>query len=131
MLRCGVPNHSVALSDLLLEGLLNESTDFLHNGKVKDDARARAAEVYRELHPKEEPSPARRPPPSPRKPKPTTIVRSAADAETTACIICLQSKRSIAFVPCYHVIACSTCGSRVNACPMCRAPIDREQRVYL
>jgi len=129
MQRRDVPNHSVALSDLLVEGLLNESTDFLHNGKVKDDARARAAEVYRELHPKNEPNTARRPPPSPR--KPTTIVRSKTDIESTSCIICLQSKRAIAFMPCFHVISCETCASRLSTCPMCRAPIERQQRVYL
>ena len=36
-----------------------------------------------------------------------------------------------AFFPCAHVMACSECGARCDKCPLCRAPIQQSQRIFL
>ena len=36
-----------------------------------------------------------------------------------------------AFFPCAHVIACGKCGARCDRCPLCRAPIQHSQHIFL
>lgn len=36
-----------------------------------------------------------------------------------------------AFLPCAHVVACSTCASKCDRCPLCRADINQAQKIYL
>lgn len=36
-----------------------------------------------------------------------------------------------AFFPCAHVMACGECGARCDRCPLCRAPIQHSQRIFL
>ena len=48
---------------------------------------------------------------------------------------CLSERaQDIAFVPCGHVV-CRNCSERVSTwrvstCPICRAPVERKQRIY-
>ena len=59
---------------------------------------------------------------------------SMQDTEVFAfpkCCICFTSERQIALVPCFHFCVCQTCASRIGACPLCRAPIDYFQRIWV
>lgn len=47
------------------------------------------------------------------------------------CCICMDCAIDTAFFPCAHVIACGKCGARCDRCPLCRAPIQHSQHVFL
>lgn len=36
-----------------------------------------------------------------------------------------------AFFPCAHVMACGECAARCDRCPLCRAPIQHSQHIFL
>lgn len=48
-----------------------------------------------------------------------------------ACCICMQRQRDHAFVPCFHMCVCATCGSSLTRCPVCRQDVSRVQRIYM
>merc|ERR1739847_100542 len=41
------------------------------------------------------------------------------------CSICLDSHAEVAFDPCGHYCACSSCGALCRACPICRQPVAK------
>lgn len=47
------------------------------------------------------------------------------------CRICMDSQIDTAFLPCAHVVACSTCAAKCDRCPLCRADITQAQKIYL
>lgn len=49
--------------------------------------------------------------------------------ESTLCTICYTAPRSMLFMPCRHLSACTDCATHhsVHSCPICRTPI--EQRI--
>lgn len=49
-----------------------------------------------------------------------------------ACVICLDSRRSIAFFPCKHLCACLPCSSnrQLTHCPVCREDIVMKTTIY-
>lgn len=54
--------------------------------------------------------------------------------ENYVCVICLNEPRNQIFMPCFHLICCSTCVpniSRGDPCPMCRTTIEDIRQVYL
>ncbi|CUG89998.1 zinc finger protein, putative [Bodo saltans] len=38
------------------------------------------------------------------------------------CIVCMESRKEYAFVPCGHVVGCHGCVSKLDSCPVCRTP---------
>uniref|UniRef100_A0A1B0D9J5 Uncharacterized protein n=1 Tax=Phlebotomus papatasi TaxID=29031 RepID=A0A1B0D9J5_PHLPP len=48
---------------------------------------------------------------------------------TAECVICMDEKVGIIFIPCGHLCVCSGCHQSVANCPMCRATIDQRIRV--
>ena len=38
------------------------------------------------------------------------------------CVICLDSRKAVAVVPCGHLSMCRACAAQVELCPMCRGP---------
>lgn len=46
------------------------------------------------------------------------------------CKICLQDAQPVVLVPCGHT-ACIDCGTLLNACHICRAPIDQKIKLFL
>ncbi|KAL6067114.1 Cell growth regulator with RING finger domain protein 1 [Balamuthia mandrillaris] len=61
---------------------------------------------------------------------------SSAPSEDTVgegleCLVCVERQKEILFRPCNHVCCCGTCGVRLSSCPMCRATITSQERVYL
>nr|ANS71023.1 inhibitor of apoptosis 3 [Lymantria dispar multiple nucleopolyhedrovirus] len=59
-------------------------------------------------------------PPAPRNPP-----------EISFCAVCLDASREVMFAPCHHVVCCERCASAVDACVVCRTPIERRVRVFL
>lgn len=61
---------------------------------------------------------------------------SASESETfsTECIVCCESKRSHAFVPCFHLCACAACAGVImdhsGECPFCRKPATGLQKIF-
>eukprot|EP00808_Paulinella_micropora_P010452 g65698.t1 len=63
--------------------------------------------------------------------KETTVDTNDADDEKT-CVVCLEGKRDHAILMCMHVCLCAQCGSqKMEACPICRAPVTAIKRVFL
>jgi len=44
--------------------------------------------------------------------------------ESHTCVVCMDEPRSVVFVSCRHMVACSSCASRLHACPVCRKKIE-------
>lgn len=61
-------------------------------------------------------------------------VFNVAEGELTECVICLNdsgAKPGMEFIilaPCGHYCACSECAAKIEACPICRAPIQHRVR---
>ena len=58
-------------------------------------------------------------------PAPPDRTADLAAENANLCIICFESKRTIAFVPCGHWTCCSLCTVKVTQCPVCRSGIDK------
>jgi hypothetical protein len=59
------------------------------------------------------------------------VSTSSVDA---SCVVCMESPKTHAFVPCGHICACGDCGARVMSsmasCPYCREPAIMAMRLY-
>ncbi|XP_030765154.1 E3 ubiquitin-protein ligase MYLIP-A [Sitophilus oryzae] len=51
--------------------------------------------------------------------------------EAMTCKICMDNRLDCAFMPCAHVVACSTCSARIDRCPLCRTEIKQVQKLYM
>jgi len=47
------------------------------------------------------------------------------------CVVCMAKPEEVAVDPCGHLSMCQDCGNKVNACPVCRGPIEKLLRVYV
>ena len=64
--------------------------------------------------------------------KATTTARTEGTPRTKfeECVICLSEERQVACIPCGHLCSCVVCGYAIQACPMCRKPIESLVRIY-
>jgi len=48
------------------------------------------------------------------------------------CVVCLEEKKTIVYLPCFHMCTCTNCGLKelLTKCPICRKPIDCKQKVF-
>lgn len=53
------------------------------------------------------------------------------DYEMNQCVVCIAEKVDTAVVPCWHAQYCGTCAKELDECAICRAKIERVQRIYL
>ncbi len=55
--------------------------------------------------------------------------------ESSLCVACQTSKKSIALVPCGHVCLCPACADQIalttKKCPLCTRKIESQLKVYL
>ncbi|CAG5129110.1 unnamed protein product [Candidula unifasciata] len=51
--------------------------------------------------------------------------------EQKLCKICMDEEVCVAFIPCGHLVSCSTCAPALNQCPICRAKIRGTIRTYM
>ena len=47
------------------------------------------------------------------------------------CLVCLDHKRAVFFLPCKHMVCCDVCSNRVETCPCCRGEINKRVCVIL
>lgn len=48
------------------------------------------------------------------------------------CVICMDAKSEVVFIPCGHMCCCLKCGYEdVKSCPMCRSTIERPMKVII
>ena len=53
------------------------------------------------------------------------------DARKPRCIVCMEARPEVVFVPCGHLVCCVGCAEQVVSCPSCRAEIAQRVRTYL
>uniref|UniRef100_A0A6C0LZC8 RING-type domain-containing protein n=1 Tax=viral metagenome TaxID=1070528 RepID=A0A6C0LZC8_9ZZZZ len=51
--------------------------------------------------------------------------------DTVDCSVCYEKPRSVVFMPCKHLIVCSSCSEKISQCPMCRTDIADKIGVYM
>ena len=51
--------------------------------------------------------------------------------DTSLCKICYVKEMCILFLPCAHLLSCSTCAKRVQFCALCREPIQQTIRAFI
>ncbi|KAJ8978703.1 hypothetical protein NQ317_015951 [Molorchus minor] len=51
--------------------------------------------------------------------------------DALTCKICMDNQIDVVFLPCAHVVACTTCAARVDRCPLCRSEFEQAQKLYL
>jgi len=62
---------------------------------------------------------------------PPVINRPSMDVcQEIECVVCLDNKPDIVFLPCGHVCTCSACCGALKDCPMCRQEITQRFRLY-
>jgi len=49
--------------------------------------------------------------------------------QSNECVVCLECKCNIIFLPCGHVCVCMKCEGGLTHCPLCRAPIAQKVRL--
>eukprot|EP01102_Stenamoeba_stenopodia_P018882 TRINITY_DN7002_c0_g1_i1.p1 TRINITY_DN7002_c0_g1~~TRINITY_DN7002_c0_g1_i1.p1 ORF type:complete len:414 (-),score=78.10 TRINITY_DN7002_c0_g1_i1:58-1299(-) len=59
-----------------------------------------------------------------------SLVQEAIE-EKDKCIICMETRRTIAFLPCKHVCCCTECSNVVHKCPICRAEVTEKLCLYI
>ncbi len=53
-----------------------------------------------------------------------------SDSQTNSCVICMDQKPNMTFIPCGHVATCESCSSQVQQCPICRQTITNKQKLF-
>ncbi|XP_059152420.1 baculoviral IAP repeat-containing protein 7-like [Physella acuta] len=51
--------------------------------------------------------------------------------EQRQCKICMDEEVCVVFLPCGHLVCCSTCAPALTSCPICRAKIRGTVRTYI
>ncbi|VEN42494.1 unnamed protein product [Callosobruchus maculatus] len=51
--------------------------------------------------------------------------------DALTCKICMDNQIDVVFLPCAHVVACTSCAARVDKCPLCRSEFTQAQKLYL
>lgn len=64
-------------------------------------------------------------------PKPSAPPLAPVDTfKSTECVVCMENRCDIIFLPCGHVCCCFKCEKDIAACPLCRASIAQKVRLY-
>uniref|UniRef100_A0A1L8DSD9 Putative e3 ubiquitin-protein ligase lrsam1 n=1 Tax=Nyssomyia neivai TaxID=330878 RepID=A0A1L8DSD9_9DIPT len=101
-------------------GIIKSIRDFVASSRPESDIAVEKASAPAET-PEESPS---------KTPEGATSAAGSEFQETSAeCVICMDDKVAIIFIPCGHLCVCSGCHQSVTLCPMCRATIEQRIRV--
>jgi len=65
-------------------------------------------------------------PSAPEDTDPSAPVETFQSAE---CVVCLERKCDIIFLPCGHLCSCSSCQQALASCPLCRANVLQRVRI--
>ena len=58
------------------------------------------------------------------------VVSDSCDSDQHSCVICLDEKSNMTFIPCGHVATCETCSNNVQLCPICRQTIASRLKLF-
>jgi len=52
--------------------------------------------------------------------------------DDSLCVVCLEEKKTIIYLPCFHMCTCKKCGMNesLTKCPICRSSIDCKEKVF-
>jgi baculoviral IAP repeat-containing protein 7/8 len=56
---------------------------------------------------------------------------TSSATDTSLCKICYINEMCILFLPCAHLLSCSSCAKRVRFCALCREPIQQTIRAFI
>lgn len=56
--------------------------------------------------------------------------QSPPSTENNQCTICMVNNRDLVLIPCGHIVVCSSCGAKINQCPICRKQIERSLKIF-
>ena len=45
------------------------------------------------------------------------------------CTVCIDNTIDILYLPCEHLVCCSQCTNKLNACPLCRGIISKSVKL--
>ena len=51
--------------------------------------------------------------------------------EEKQCKICMTNRMKVLFLPCRHLLSCSTCSKQCNSCPVCRKNISSKIHIFI
>jgi hypothetical protein len=51
--------------------------------------------------------------------------------ESLSCVVCMNSQKTVVFLPCKHLCSCHKCSIDLENCPLCRVKIANCIEVYL
>lgn len=58
--------------------------------------------------------------------------RSDAELQNSECVICMDARCEVAFVPCGHLCCCLACSeNELKICPMCRGNVERKIKIIV
>ena len=46
------------------------------------------------------------------------------------CVVCYDGQKEVVLKPCQHLCACSVCAPALNDCPICRKPVQGQEKIY-
>ena len=46
-----------------------------------------------------------------------------------SCVICMENNANQILMPCTHIVCCDNCISEIQACPICRSPVETYRKV--
>ena len=55
--------------------------------------------------------------------------RDEVPPENSECMVCSDTTRNAVFLPCGHMAMCWSCAEKVKKCLVCKASIERKEKV--
>ncbi|MCJ8748656.1 hypothetical protein PDJAM_G00167310 [Pangasius djambal] len=49
---------------------------------------------------------------------------------TNECVVCMEDRSLVVFLPCGHICCCQVCSDALQSCPLCRSGISQRIRLY-
>ncbi|XP_053473763.1 E3 ubiquitin-protein ligase LRSAM1 [Ictalurus furcatus] len=49
---------------------------------------------------------------------------------TNECVVCMEDRSLVVFLPCGHICCCQVCSDALHSCPLCRSDISQRIRLY-
>ncbi|KAM9440966.1 E3 ubiquitin-protein ligase LRSAM1 [Clarias gariepinus] len=70
------------------------------------------------------------PPRTPSTPLTPTAPSPLDTPGTSECVVCMEDRSLVVFLPCGHICCCQVCSDALQSCPLCRCHISQRIRLY-
>ncbi|KAK3527296.1 hypothetical protein QTP86_018600, partial [Hemibagrus guttatus] len=70
------------------------------------------------------------PPLTPSTPLTPTAPSPLDTPSTNECVVCMEDRSLVVFLPCGHICCCQVCSDALQSCPLCRSNITQRIRLY-